>query len=148
MAVTLEPISINNWYECTTLKVKPEQINVFPAPVVYWIAESKYVNDFELRAIYSDDILVGFLVFCPKPDKDDNYWIPALMIDDKHQGNGYGKAAMKILIQHMTISNCKRVMLGHRPDNQIAGKLYESLGFTKVSNEVIDGEIVRLLKIC
>ncbi|MGG4553283.1 GNAT family N-acetyltransferase [Paenibacillus woosongensis] len=26
---------------------------------------------------------------------DDNYWIPAIMIDDKHQGKGYGKAAME-----------------------------------------------------
>ncbi|WP_339159789.1 GNAT family N-acetyltransferase [Paenibacillus sp. FSL W8-0186] len=53
-----------------------------------------------MRAIYSEEILVGFLVFCLNPDMDDNYWddnywIPAIMIDDKHQGKGYGKAAME-----------------------------------------------------
>lgn len=145
MTVTLKPISIDNWYECTQLKVTPEQQNVFPAPVVYWIAESKYVEDFELRAIYSENDLVGFLVFCMKPDKDDNYWIPAVMIDEKHQRKGYGKAAIEALIQHMTHAKYKRIMLGHRPDNHIAGKLYECLGFNKVSEEIIDGEIVRLL---
>lgn len=147
MTVTLKPVSIENWYECTQLKVKPEQLNSFPAPVVYWIAESKYVDDFELRAIYSDSVLVGFLVFCIHPDKDENYWIPALMIDEHHQGNGYARAAMETLIQLMITSNCKRIMIGHRPDNHTAGKLYESLGFMKLSEEIIDGEIVRLRKI-
>lgn len=146
MTVVLKPVSIENWYECTQLKVKSEQLNVFPAPVVYWIAESKYVDDFELRAIYSEEVLVGFLVFCTNPDKDDNYWIPAIMIDEKHQGKGYGKAALEALIQFMSISHGIRIMIGHRPDNHIAGKLYESLGFEKVSEEVIDGEIIRLLQ--
>lgn len=47
----------------------------------------------------------------------------------------------------MSVSNCTRIMIGHSPDNQIAGMLYESLGFIKVSVDVIDGEIVRLLQI-
>ncbi|WP_127532872.1 GNAT family N-acetyltransferase [Paenibacillus kobensis] len=147
MAIILKPVSIENWYECTHLKVKPEQLSVFPAPVVYWIAESKYMDDFELRAVYSEEVLVGFIVFCTKPDQDDNYWIPAVMIDDKHQGKGYGRAALKVLIQSIIDSKCTRIMIGHRPDNHSAGKLYESLGFTKISEDLIDGEIVRLLKI-
>lgn len=147
MVVVLKPVSIENWYECTQLKVKPEQLNVFPAPVVYWIAESKYVTEFELRAIYAEEALVGFLVFCTNPDQDDNYWIPALMIDEQHQGKGYGKAAMEHLIQYMSSSNFTRIMIGHRPENHIAGKLYEALGFIKVSEEIIDGEIVRHLHV-
>ncbi|UQZ32209.1 N-acetyltransferase [Paenibacillus sp. PK3_47] len=147
MIVELKPVSIENWYECTKLKVRPDQLNVFPAPVVYWIAESKYVDNFELRAVYSKEILVGFLVFCTTPDIDDNYWIPAVMIDEKHQARGYGKAAIEALIQLMSGLNFTRIMIGHRPDNQIAEKLYESLGFTKVSEEAIDGEIIRLLQI-
>ncbi|MGE6261030.1 GNAT family N-acetyltransferase [Heyndrickxia sporothermodurans] len=67
------------------------------------MAESKYVVDFELRAIYSKEDLVGFIVYCTKLDKDDNYWISAIMIDKKHQGKGYGKAAMGMLIELMTI---------------------------------------------
>lgn len=147
MLMTLKPVTVENWYECSQLRVKAEQLNVFPAPVVYWIAESKYVDDFELRAIYWEEDLVGFIVFCMKPDKDDNYWIPAVMIDEKHQGKGCGKAAMEMLIEFMRNSKCKRIMIGHRPNNQIAGRLYESLGFKKVSEEIIDGEVIRLLQI-
>ncbi|WP_235441499.1 GNAT family N-acetyltransferase [Paenibacillus sp. IHB B 3415] len=53
---------------------------------------------------------------------------------------------METLIQLMSDSNCTRIMIGHRPDNMIAGRMYEALGFL-ASEEVIDGEIVRLLQI-
>ncbi|WP_082651948.1 GNAT family N-acetyltransferase [Gorillibacterium timonense] len=149
MVISLKPVSIENWYACTQLKVKTEQLDVFPAPVVYWIAESKYVDEFEVRAIYSEEELVGFLVFCLQPDKDGNHWIPAIMIDEKHQGKGYGRAAMERLMEWMrlNLSACKKIMIGHRPNNQVAERLYESLGFSKVSEEIVDGEIIRLLKI-
>ncbi|MFF2480324.1 GNAT family N-acetyltransferase [Paenibacillus sp. NPDC058071] len=145
MGITLQPITLDNWYTCTKLKVKPEQLAVFPAPVVYWIAESKYVEDFELQAIYQKDEVVGFIVFSTKPDEEDRYWIPALMIDEQHQGKGYGRAAMKLLIAYMTSLNFHPLVIGHRPNNEIAGKLYETLGFQKISDDIIDGEIIRLL---
>ncbi|MNH42935.1 hypothetical protein D3C79_1047330 [compost metagenome] len=52
-----------------------------------------------------------------------------------------------MLIEFMQQSGCTRIMIGHRPDNHIAGRLYESLDFQKVSEELIDGEVIRLLKI-
>lgn len=145
MSVELLPVTIDNWYKCTKLKVKKEQLSVFPAPIVYWIAESKYVTEFELRAIYVKSMIVGFLVYTNKPDKDNNTWIIALMIDEEHQGKGYGKRAMKKLIEQMRLQGNTKVMIGHRPNNHIAAQLYESLGFNKVSDEVIDGEIIRVL---
>ncbi|GIP44439.1 diamine N-acetyltransferase [Paenibacillus sp. J45TS6] len=147
MSIELKPVSIDNWYDCTKLHVKQEQISIFPAPIVYWIAESKYVDDFELRGVYSGALLVGFIVFCKSPDEDGNHWIPALMIDQNHQGNGYAKAAMKKLIHLMKQNGCKKLMIGHRPDNFIAGNLYESLGFHRVSEEISDGEIIRFLQL-
>ncbi|MDR9854231.1 GNAT family N-acetyltransferase [Paenibacillus sp. VCA1] len=146
MEIRLEAVSAENWYACTGLKVKTEQLNVFPAPVVYWIAESKFMDHFELRAINANGSLVGFIVFCPEPDEEGNCWIPAFMIDERHQGKGYGKAALKKLLEHMRAINCKRVMIGHRPENLVAANLYESLGFMKVTEEIVDGEIIRLLQ--
>ncbi|MCM3783724.1 GNAT family N-acetyltransferase [Neobacillus mesonae] len=147
MKIDLKPVSVDNWYECTRLNVRQDQISVFPAPVVNWIAESKFVVEFELYAVYRDTDIVGFIVFCNRPDEHGNYWIPALMIDEKHQGKGYGKAAMKKLIAHMKMMKCNRLMIGHRPQNQVAGELYESLGFQKVSEELQDGEVIRLLQL-
>ncbi|MFU1792532.1 GNAT family N-acetyltransferase [Paenibacillus azoreducens] len=147
MEISLKPVSDENWYDCAQLKVKQEQLNVFPFPVVFWIAESKYVEEFELRGVYWNDDLVGFIVFCTKPDENGNFWIPALMIDEKHQGKGFGKAGLKKMIEEMRMMQCKKIMIGHRPNNEVAGELYESLGFKKVSDELVDGEIIRLLEI-
>jgi diamine N-acetyltransferase len=110
MEVSLKPVSAENWYDCTQLKVKQEQLSVFPVPIVYWIAESKYVDEFELRGVYWNDDLVGFIVFCTKPDENDNYWIPALMIDEKHQGKGIGRAGLKKMIEEMRMMKCKKIM--------------------------------------
>ncbi|OMG00175.1 spermidine acetyltransferase [Paenibacillus sp. FSL R7-0333] len=147
MVIELRPVTAENWYDCTLLKVKPEQQSVFPAPVVNWIAEAKFVQEFELLAIYSGAVVVGFIVFCTTPDEEGNCWIPALMIDEHHQGQGYARQAMVKLIQHMRNEGCSRLMIGHRPDNRIAGMLYESLGFQKVSEELYDGEVVRCLEL-
>ncbi|MCP1183740.1 GNAT family N-acetyltransferase [Paenibacillus sp. 1781tsa1] len=145
--IHLKRVSVDNWYACTQLEVSEEQKNSFPAPVVYWIAESKVVEDFQPMAIYFDSKLVGFAVYSDRPDHEDNYWLLALMIDTKYQGRGYGREALRKLINLMKESlKCKRIMIGHRPENGIAGNLYESIGFHRVSEGLIDGEVVRLLR--
>ncbi|OPA73054.1 spermidine acetyltransferase [Paenibacillus selenitireducens] len=146
MAISLKPVSVDNWYNCTQLEVTKDQKKVFPAPIVYWIAESKYVTDFEPMTIYYSSDIIGFIVYCKIPDNEGNYWIPALMIDERYQGKGHGKESMKQLIELMKETlNCQRIMIGHRPENTVAGNLYESLGFERVSKELIDGEVVRHL---
>lgn len=146
MGISLKELTLENWYECTELSVTEEQKKVFTFPVVYWIAESKYVPEFEPLAIYCDEEIIGFIVYCSSPDNEGNYWIPALMIDARYQRRGYAKEAMLQLIQYMKLHlNPQRIMIGHRPENMIAGNLYESLGFVRVSDELIDGEVVRVL---
>jgi|GEM_PF-4050857 len=61
---------------------------------------------------------------------------------------------MEVMLKPVTVDNwyaCSpasgRIMIGHRPENHAAAALYESLGFKKVSEELIDGEIVRLLQV-
>lgn len=145
MGISLRAVTRNNWFECTQLEVTSEQKEMFPAPVVYWIAESKVVPEYEPLAVYHDEELVGFAVYCTAPDHDGNYWIPALMMDTRFQRKGYGKAAMIKLIQYMKENYaCDRLMIGHRPNNVVASKLYQSLGFVKVGE--VDGEVIRLLQ--
>lgn len=67
------------------------------------------------------------------------------MMDTRFQRKGYGKAAMIKLIQYMKENYaCDRLMIGHRPNNVVASKLYQSLGFVKVGE--VDGEVIRLLQ--
>ncbi|WP_339838239.1 GNAT family N-acetyltransferase [Paenibacillus sp. FSL R7-0272] len=147
MTIQVRPVSMDDWFACTQLQVSEEQKKAFPAPVVYWLAESRFVTDFQPMAIYKDLDLVGFAVYSDQEHDEGDYWLPAVMIDSKYQGRGYGKEALRALIQRMQKTlNCKRILIGHRPDNHVAGALYESLGFQRISEQLIDGEVVRALK--
>jgi diamine N-acetyltransferase len=145
MSIVLREVTKDNWYECTKLRVSEAQKAVFPAPVVYWIAESKFEETFRLLAIYHEDTLVGFSVY-GFDAKDTHYWICAFMIDEHHQRLGYGKAALRKMIDLLRHRHgCRRIKLGHRPDNTVAAELYESLGFREIGRT--EKEIIRCLEI-
>ncbi|MGO4528497.1 GNAT family N-acetyltransferase [Paenibacillus sp. 2TAF8] len=147
MTIQVRPVTTDDWFACTWLEVSEEQKKTFPAPVVYWLAESRFVTDFQPMAIYNDSDLVGFAVYSDQVHDAGDYWLPALMIDSKCQGRGYGKDALLALVQWMQKAlDCKRILIGHRPENVVANALYESLGFQRISEELIDGEVVRALE--
>lgn len=90
-------------------------------------------------AIYNDGIMVGFVMAVYQPidvdnpeDDEDIYYLPRLMIDKKYQGKGYGKEAMKKIIDIMKTcpyGKVDAVVLSCSRDNTIAYMLYKSLGF-------------------
>lgn len=53
---------------------------------------------------------------------ESSFLVPAIMIDDKHQGKGYGKAAMEALIQFKSVSNCTRIMIDTATRSSNCGK--------------------------
>lgn len=96
-------------------------------------------------AIYYNDCLVGFLVFGIDPE-DGEYWLIALLIDEKYQRRGYARAAVKELLQHLEEKHqCHKLMLGYRPENYAAESLYASLGFEEIDRS--DTEVIRRLEI-
>ncbi|BBI31000.1 GNAT family N-acetyltransferase [Cohnella abietis] len=141
--VELRSIDQNNWYACTLLEVTDEQKEVFPIPVVYWLAESAYCG-FTPLAIYAGEQLVGFAVYAIDPD-DESHWIMAYMIDHKFQHRGLGWAGMEELVRTIKEKyDCDKIVLGHRPENERASRLYDSLGFEEVSQN--EREVIRELK--
>ncbi|MBN2353579.1 MAG: GNAT family N-acetyltransferase [Spirochaetales bacterium] len=142
--IKIEKIDEMNWYQCTQLKVTETQKKVFTVPVVYWMAICRYRDNHFENAIYNDDELVGFSVWAF--DKENNeYWIAAVMIDEKHQKKGYGKQAVNELIKIISKNeNCDKIFLGHRPDNSIASHFYEAMGFVDTGRRE-DGEVIRCL---
>lgn len=147
MGISLKEINVNNWYECTKLSVTEEQAKIFPVAVVYWMAMSKYEynNELELLAVYYEDLIVGVVAYGIDPEIN-TPWITTVMIDQKYQGKGYGREAIKQLIDLIIKRhNNKRIIIGHRPDNYVAAKLYESLGFHEIEQK--EDEIVRCLQL-
>lgn len=75
-------------------------------------------------------------------DSDDgNQWIYRFMIDHRFQAMGLGAKALKLLInQIFTETGCDRIMLGVKPTNLVAIRLYEHAGFRPAGFE-FDGEV-------
>lgn len=84
---------------------------------------------------------VGFAMYALDED-DGNYWIYRLMIDARFQGKGYGRAALASIVAALSeLPQCTCVVLGVKPENDRARRLYERAGF-RATGDVIDGEIV------
>ena len=143
MAVELREISKDNWRECIKLKTSDEQTG-FVAPNLFSIAQSKVEPYLLPLAIYDGEVMVGFIMYGRDP-ADNCYCVARLMIDERHQGKGYGRAAMLEAIKRMRAKpDCHEIALSIEPENAVAEKLYESLGFRK-TGEVIGGEVVMRL---
>lgn len=100
--------------------------------------------------IYDDDMPVGFFMIGYDVDEDwedapeiayRNYNLWRLMIDKKHQHQGYGKEAVKLALDFIRTKPCgdaEYCWLSYEPDNEIARKLYSSFGFIETGD--LDGE--------
>ena len=100
--------------------------------------------------IYKDDTPVGFLMVGFDVDDywDDapaiakgNYNLWRLMIDEKHQGNGYGREAVRLALDFVSTMLCGKAeycWLSYEPENVAARELYRSFGFVETGE--YDGE--------
>jgi len=140
MIVKLREITPENFRECIDLKVSAAQ-NSFVASNVMSIAQSKIYPTRQPFAVYDNDKMVGFVMYGFDPD-DRRYYLGRLMIDERFQGRGYGRATVLEVIERLKqIEDCREVYLSFVPENTAAGALYESIGFER-TGEIDQGEIV------
>jgi diamine N-acetyltransferase len=128
MVVELKEITAENWEACIHLEPEESQ-KTYVASNLYSLAESKFFPSYLPFAVYAGQEIVGFVMYGIDPD-DQNYWIYRLMIDQKHQRKGYGKAAILEVIERIKSNPVSRViMIGFHPGNHAAEQLYSSAGF-------------------
>ena len=91
-------------------------------------------------ALYEGEEPVGFIMFDWRPEEK-TAEIRRFMIDYRHQGKGYGRAAMELALEKIRRAGlfC-RAQLYCVPGNEKARALYHSLGFGETGN-TLDGEI-------
>lgn len=139
--IQIQEITKQNWFDCTQLTITQENGKSFIVPIVYSLAESKFEEHLKPVAIYNQDELVGFSMYCQDPD-DLRFWIYVFMIDEKHQGKGYGKQGLCKLLEWIRREHdCNEIIIGYKPDNFKAEYLYISAGFRKTGN-IINGETI------
>lgn len=139
----LKTITKDNWIKAISLKVREDQVN-FVASNAVSLAQLNFLENFHAKGIYFGEEMVGFTLYGLDED-DHEYWIYRMMIDEKHQGKGYGKEAVRLVIEDIQTLKEPRhqtITLSYEPDNEHAKRLYEKMGFQEIDGLVIEGEQV------
>ena len=127
MDIELRDIDEDNFRACTKLSVRKDQ--PFVASNAYSIAESKIFPYWTTKAVYAEDVLVGFMMFATFYEKEELY-LCRFMIDQRYQGKGFGKAALDRLKEiAMGDEGIRRIKLSTAPDNANGIRIYEKFGF-------------------
>jgi diamine N-acetyltransferase len=142
MSVELVAVSIENFDETLRLSVADDQLK-FVATNAVSVAQSKFYPTLHTDTVYADGNAVGFVMYGFDPDED-RYYLVRLMIDQRYQGNGYGKSATEAVIRRLRdIKDCDAIYLSYVPANKGAAKLYRSIGFEETGEtDKESGEIV------
>ncbi|MAT43018.1 MAG: spermidine acetyltransferase [Anaerolineaceae bacterium] len=141
--VELRPVTKKNFEAIINLEVSQIQ-QKYVASNLFSIAESKIYPECIPLGIYVNDTPVGFLMYAFNAD-DESYWVCRLMVDRYFQGKGYGKQALKLVMDEIRKRpTCNHIKLSIEPGNMSAQKIYESLGFKK-TGELVEGEEVMRL---
>ena len=149
----IRPVAKANWRALIKLEVHEGQ-KEFVASNLYSIAESQFGFDFEghwdyhTYGIYDGDTPVGFLMYglnLAHPERQ--AFITRLMVDKSYQGRGYGKFAMRTMLEIFRAGErILEVGISYEPHNEVARGLYASFGFVE-PGQMIGDETLAILKL-
>lgn len=131
--ISLRPITTDNYMDVIGLSgTLREGQNRLVAANAFSLAEAYADHSAWPRAIYADDTVVGFVMLQDKPDLG-QYYLWRLMIGGEHQGKGFGRRAMELLIEHVrSRPRATELLTSYVPGAGSPEGFYRALGF--VSN--------------
>ena len=146
--IVLKEVNIQNWFNIIMLRSAKDQENkIFEKNIAsncFSLAQSSIEESWVTKSIYYHETLIGFTMYGYSEELQ-GYEICRFMIDFNHQGKGYGKEGLNLVIQEMVNNlKCEEILLSFHPDNKSAKKLYESVGF-KNTGKVVKGFVDELI---
>ena len=127
--ITLREISRENLDEILALRVDESQ-KTFVSENGDSLAQAYVYHDTAYPfAVYAGAEIVGFIMMGYYEAKE-YYTLWKFMIDSRHQHKGYGRKALELGIKFLRDRfNVSEIYTGVVPGNNVAKKLYESVGF-------------------
>ena len=149
--VSLREITAETVRAVMQLAVADDQ-NRFVAPNAWSLGQALFSPEAWYRAIYCEEEPVGFVML-----SDQSRVVPIVenpkvevwrfMVDARHQHKGIGRAAMRLIIEHVRRRGLFRALgISCVPGEGSPEQFYRSLGF-RPTGEVDDGEIVMTLSL-
>lgn len=143
-AVTLRPIDVSNYLDAFRLELEEAQRQYVSDPIRSLAQAYVWRAQCTPFGIYAGDRMVGYVLVLYDYDEE-TYNIWHLMIDRAAQHRGFGRAAMRAVLDYIRtrpFGTSDTVLLTCAPENRAAYRLYESLGFTPTGRS--DGEETEL----
>ena len=137
MAITLRPITEDNFIDAFNLKLKDGQERFVSHPIRSLAQAYVYRDRCQPFGIYSGEMMVGYVMVIYDRDVPE-YDIWHMMIDGSQQGNGFGKAALELVLNYIKgkpFGDSGRVALTCNKGNPAALNLYKSFGFELTGGE-------------
>lgn len=135
--IRLRKITEDNFISAFQLKLAPGQENYVSHPIRSLAQAYVYRDQCQPFGIYEDETMVGYVMVIYDYDIPE-YDIWHLMIDEKEQGKGYGKAALALILDYIRtkpFGDSGRVALTCNIENINAIKLYQKSGFSPTGIE-------------
>jgi diamine N-acetyltransferase len=138
--IRLVPVTEANRTLVASLELAPDQMD-FVASNAESLDEADRDEDARPRAVMAQDGVVGFLMY-EAPLDDDEARIYRFMIDRAYQGKGYGKAALREVLEEIRrLGHIRHVSICYEPENEGARYLYRAAGFVEEGLDE-DGEMI------
>jgi diamine N-acetyltransferase len=129
MDVSLREVTSENLSDVLALTVAREQ-EAYVATNAKSIAQAHFEPKAWFRVIAAGDELVGFvMVYRDRAARD--FYIWRFMIDARHQGHGYGKRAVELLLEEARGDGVEEVTLNVQPGEHSALEFWRRLGFAE-----------------
>ncbi len=131
--ITLRKIDESNFLDCFGLKLAAGQEKYVSNPIRSLAQAYVYYSQCAPFGIYAADKMVGYVMVIYDYDEE-AYNIWHMMIDSAFQGNGYGKGALRKILEYIAsapFGSSKTVLLTCNPENEAVYKLYQKIGFTE-----------------
>lgn len=143
--ITLRPVTKDNWREVIKITVAEPQYEFVGRPD-YYLTMCAYGELWRPLVVYLGEEVIGFLMWAVDP-ADGSCWLGGIMIDQRYQGQGYGRRAIQTAVNMLAQQyGYKDFALSYNPANTPAKRLYHSLGFVETA-EWEDDEIVARLRL-
>lgn len=105
------------------------------------------------RAVYVGDEPVGFVMVSwdcvpEPPDTIGPWFLWKLIIDERHQGRGYGRAVVRMVADLVRDAGAEELLTSYVPEGDGSpGPFYARLGFVPTGEVDDDGEIICRLRL-
>lgn len=108
----------------------------YVASIVIMLGRTYVFRDLRPRLfwIFDDEAAVGMALYYDDPDNE-AYEFSQIFIDKRYQGRGYGRAAVKLVLDEMKQDGkYNKVTMCYVEGNDTSRKLFEPFGFVETSH--------------